>query len=217
MNASDSASGRAPPTARSLTVPLTASSPMSPPGKKIGVTTYESVVKASRAAARVGEQRLVVERARAPGSEAPAGSAARSAAAVSCPPLPWPEQDPVGRRTGRSRAARRLRGHRPLPARRAPGPRAGAEHGVGLLDAVDRPARHDERRSSQRSASGPPSRPANADRAGAALARAAHRARFTLAEVPERGDPEHGVLAAREQLELRRRTRARSRRRCRSR
>ena len=34
MNASDSASGRAPPTARSLTVPLTASSPMSPPRKE---------------------------------------------------------------------------------------------------------------------------------------------------------------------------------------
>ena len=50
MNASDRQSGRAPPTARSLTVPLTASSPMSPPGKKIGVTTYESVVNASRAA-----------------------------------------------------------------------------------------------------------------------------------------------------------------------
>ena len=31
--------GRAPPIARSFTVPLTASSPMSPPGKKSGVTT----------------------------------------------------------------------------------------------------------------------------------------------------------------------------------
>ena len=29
-------------------VPQTASFPMSPPGKKSGVTTYESVVKASR-------------------------------------------------------------------------------------------------------------------------------------------------------------------------
>ena len=38
--------GSAPPTARSLTVPLTASSPMSPPGKKMGETTYESVVTA---------------------------------------------------------------------------------------------------------------------------------------------------------------------------
>ena len=38
--------GRAPLIARSLTVPLMASLPMSPPGKKIGSTTYESVVKA---------------------------------------------------------------------------------------------------------------------------------------------------------------------------
>src|SRR5208283_340398 len=39
--------GRAPTTDRSLTVPLTASSPIVPPGKKSGETTYESVVKAS--------------------------------------------------------------------------------------------------------------------------------------------------------------------------
>ena len=38
----------APPTARSLTVPWTASLPMSPPGKKSGRTTNESVVKAIR-------------------------------------------------------------------------------------------------------------------------------------------------------------------------
>src|SRR5919204_4096211 len=41
-------SGRAPATARSLTVPFTASSPMSPPGKKSGLTTNESVVTARR-------------------------------------------------------------------------------------------------------------------------------------------------------------------------
>ena len=35
--------------ARSLTVPLTASSPMFPPGKNNGVTTNESVVNAMRA------------------------------------------------------------------------------------------------------------------------------------------------------------------------
>ena len=34
-----SASGRAPETARSLTVPLTASSPIEPPGKRSGLTT----------------------------------------------------------------------------------------------------------------------------------------------------------------------------------
>ena len=38
------ASGRAPATARSLTVPLTASSPIEPPGKRSGLTTNESVV-----------------------------------------------------------------------------------------------------------------------------------------------------------------------------
>ncbi len=42
-----SASGRAPDTARSLTVPLTARSPIEPPGKRIGLTTNESVVSAS--------------------------------------------------------------------------------------------------------------------------------------------------------------------------
>ena len=42
-----SASGRAPAIARSLTVPLTASSPIEPPGKRIGLTTKLSVVNAS--------------------------------------------------------------------------------------------------------------------------------------------------------------------------
>ena len=42
-----SASGRAPDTARSLTVPFTARSPIEPPGKRIGLTTKESVVIAS--------------------------------------------------------------------------------------------------------------------------------------------------------------------------
>src|SRR5664280_2855884 len=48
MKAAARYSGRAPHMARSFTVPLTASRPISPPGKKIGVTTNESVVKASR-------------------------------------------------------------------------------------------------------------------------------------------------------------------------
>src|SRR5215207_474833 len=48
MNPAESATGRAPAIARSLTVPFTASSPMSPPGKKRGRTTNESVVNASR-------------------------------------------------------------------------------------------------------------------------------------------------------------------------
>ena len=41
-----SACGRAPETARSLTVPLTASSPIEPPGNRIGFTTKLSVVSA---------------------------------------------------------------------------------------------------------------------------------------------------------------------------
>ena len=47
--ASVSASGRAPATARSLTVPFTASSPIEPPGKRIGFTTKLSVVNARAA------------------------------------------------------------------------------------------------------------------------------------------------------------------------
>src|SRR4051794_1136282 len=47
ISASDSASGFAPAIARSLTVPLTASSPIEPPGKRSGLTTNESVVSAS--------------------------------------------------------------------------------------------------------------------------------------------------------------------------
>jgi hypothetical protein len=54
--------GRAPHMARSLTVPHTASRPMSPPGKKSGLTTWESVVNASRAPAGAGQQRAIVAR-----------------------------------------------------------------------------------------------------------------------------------------------------------
>ena len=46
--AHDRYSGIAPPTARSLIVPHTASLPMSPPGNSSGSTTNESVVIASR-------------------------------------------------------------------------------------------------------------------------------------------------------------------------
>jgi hypothetical protein len=42
--ASASASGSAPIMATSLTVPCTASAPMSPPGKNSGLTTKESVL-----------------------------------------------------------------------------------------------------------------------------------------------------------------------------
>ena len=61
MNPAESATGRAPHIARSLTVPCTASEPMSPPGKNNGLMTNESVENASRSAGRV-EQRAVVQR-----------------------------------------------------------------------------------------------------------------------------------------------------------
>src|SRR5450830_944080 len=79
-------SGRAPHMARSFTVPLTASVPMSPPGKNSGRTTYESVVNASR---------LPPTSTRAPSCRAPragfanAGTNSRSISwCVSCPPPP---------------------------------------------------------------------------------------------------------------------------------
>ena len=48
MKPAESATGRAPHIATSFTVPWTASEPMSPPGKKIGLMTNESVEKAIR-------------------------------------------------------------------------------------------------------------------------------------------------------------------------
>ena len=77
-------SGRAPETARSLTVPLTASSPMSPPGKKSGLTTYESVVNASRASPSSTARRR--RAGRAAGCRAPRGRAPRRGRASPCRP-----------------------------------------------------------------------------------------------------------------------------------
>ena len=47
-NAAEIHDGTAPVIARSLQVPCTASSPMEPPGKRLGCTTNESVDIASR-------------------------------------------------------------------------------------------------------------------------------------------------------------------------
>ena len=83
-----SASGRAPATARSLTVPFTASSPIDPPGKRMGVTTKLSVVTAISAPATVSSAL----------SPSAAGSGAPNAGhqqpvdqrlASPCPPAPW--------------------------------------------------------------------------------------------------------------------------------
>ena len=88
MNASDSASGRAPPTARSLMVPFTASSPMSPPRKED--RRHHVGVGGERQARAVALDDTPGRRAApAPDCETPAGSAPRSAAR-SAPPLPWP-------------------------------------------------------------------------------------------------------------------------------
>ena len=72
MNPALRNSGFAPLMARSLTVPLTASSPILPPGKISGLTTNESVVKASRVPSARGStvefgqliEQVVVQRGR---------------------------------------------------------------------------------------------------------------------------------------------------------
>ena len=90
MKAAESASGSAPPTARSLTVPLTASSPMSPPGKKSGLTTKESVLIARRAPSRP----RTVSCAWSPSSsstglERTSAKSARTRVWLALPPAPW--------------------------------------------------------------------------------------------------------------------------------
>ena len=76
ISESVSASGRAPAIARSLTVPLTASSPIEPPGNRIGLTTKLSVVIA----------RSVSSTVTAPAS-ASAASAAEPNAGTSSPSI----------------------------------------------------------------------------------------------------------------------------------
>ncbi len=95
MNPAESASGRAPHMARSLTVPCTASEPMSPPGKKSGLTTNESVEKARRdpapAGRRAGQANPRPRRRAAPPGRVAEGrheTCARSASASSRPPPP---------------------------------------------------------------------------------------------------------------------------------
>src|SRR5215217_74704 len=75
-----SASGRAPATARSLTVPLTASSPIDPPGKRSGLTTKLSVVTSTSPAAPASS-RSVMPKA---GANSPSISVC-----VALPPAPW--------------------------------------------------------------------------------------------------------------------------------
>src|SRR4051812_39975209 len=75
-----SASGFAPPIARSLTVPLTASSPIDPPGNRSGLTTKASVVSASSPTAAASSSLSI-----------PNAGASRPSTRlrVARPPAPW--------------------------------------------------------------------------------------------------------------------------------
>ena len=194
---------------------------MSPPGKKSGVTTYESVVKAMPSAARHGQHRLVVERARARGC----GSAGSISLSISCGGEPAAaavaEQHRARVSTGGHRDTRRsaglVRGHRLLPARRGSGPRAGAAAAVWVSwMRWMRPARHHEAVVAERRACAPPSRPEKPT-VSRPSSRARRSARFTLAEAPEVEMPSDHVLAAGPAARAGRRRRARSRCRCRPR
>ena len=119
-----SASGRAPPIARSLTVPLTASSPIEPPGKRSGLTTKLSVVIASPRRRRSHLRRRRRAAASAPppkaGTKRPSISALRRLAAGA-----------VGHRDAARRGtSARLRA-RGLDDRRAPAARARSRSASG--------------------------------------------------------------------------------------
>src|SRR3954451_9270500 len=80
ISASDSASGFAPAIASSLTVPLTANSPIEPPGKRSGLTTNESVVSARSPTAAASSSASI-----------PNAGASRPSISlpVALPPAPW--------------------------------------------------------------------------------------------------------------------------------
>src|SRR4051794_18744313 len=75
-----SASGRAPPIARSLTVPFTASSPIEPPGNRSGLTTNESVVSAMPSTTAASASSSIPKA----GARSPSISVC-----VALPPAPW--------------------------------------------------------------------------------------------------------------------------------
>ena len=101
ITAHDSHSGRAPATARSLTVPHTERYPRSPPGKTDGSTTKASVVKASRPGGSSGSSAASESAARAGLSNAGTKSS-RISSWVSRPPPPWASRirDAVARGPG---------------------------------------------------------------------------------------------------------------------
>ena len=94
--ASARAGGR-PPTARSLTVPLTASSPIEPPGKRSGLTTKESVVITTSPAAPASAMRRVASPKA--GTNRPSISVC-----VALPPAPWAIVIAASLKRGRLRA-----------------------------------------------------------------------------------------------------------------
>ena len=88
MNPAVRYSGFAPHMARSLTVPLTARSPMQPPGKNNGRTTYESVDMASRPPATLTT--APSPRSSRAGLRKAGTNRCSTSSAESLPPPPWP-------------------------------------------------------------------------------------------------------------------------------
>ena len=88
MKVTTSATARAPATARSFTVPFTASSPMEPPGKTSGVTTKPSVGDRHPGFAQ-RHQGGVAELGDARRGRGAEQRGRRSAGGSPCPPAPW--------------------------------------------------------------------------------------------------------------------------------
>jgi hypothetical protein len=88
----DKYSGMAPPTTRSLTVPKTASRPMSPPGKNRGSTTNASVAKAKRSPCEASVERSTRAWSSS-GAKNSLSNAATKTSSISVlmalPPPPW--------------------------------------------------------------------------------------------------------------------------------
>ena len=80
--------GSAPETARSFTVPFTASSPIDPPGKNNGCTTKESVLMASLPPAR--SSTAASPRFSSAGLRKAGRNRCSTSSLPSLPPPPWP-------------------------------------------------------------------------------------------------------------------------------
>src|SRR5258706_1902128 len=139
--------GRSPAIARSLTVPLTASIPMAPPGKKSGVTTCPSVVKASRPPATF-RTAWSSSRSRYEFRNARKKYRAIRSAGI-WPPLPPPSSTRAGVASGAGQLGAKLAGP-PLDDIVLPQgdvhqvPDDVVQRDVNLLDPVNAERRHDE-------------------------------------------------------------------------